>query len=307
MSEIKTGSNQHTNESTQKDLSQIQTKEFPFHGWLGLIMIAVFWWVNWGMEGMRTYWAFFPLWLGYILFVDALAVRIGRSSIVKKSRTFLLLFFISIPSWWIFEFVNDRVDYWRYLGQDVFTPFERNFWKTVCFSTVVPAVFVTANLFQGIKWFRMHHFQLQAGKTHAGRVSYFVIGWGMLAFVLLVPQYGMAFLWISLFFILDPINYWLKRPSILRQTAVGDWRTVILFFAATLFCGFFWELWNIYSWPKWIYTFPFLNGLKVFEMPLAGYLGYLPFGLELFAMVAFLAPWVNIEVLKFTGEMHIPE
>ena len=90
----------------------------------------------------------------------------------------------------------------------------------------------------------------------------------------------------ALFFIFDPINYWLGNKSILRQTAMGDWRTVIIFFAAALVCGFFWEMWNIYSWPKWVYTFPYLDGFKIFEMPLAGYLGYLPFGLELYALVA---------------------
>jgi hypothetical protein len=106
----------------------------------------------------------------------------------------------------------------------------------------------------------------------------------------LQPSYGMAFMWVSLFFVISPINLWLGRPSILSFTAGRDWRIVMLMFAATLVCGFFWELWNIYSWPKWIYTFPFLNGMKIFEMPLAGYLGYLPFGLEIWAMTTLVFP-----------------
>lgn len=259
---------------------------FPLFGWAGLGLVIVFWWVNWGMEGLRTYWAFFPLWLGYILFIDALAVSLGRPSWIMRGWPFLSLFFLSIPVWWMFEFINDRVDYWQYLGQASFTELERNFWKTLAFSTVIPAVFVTANLFSGLNWFRKHHFRVRAGKTAFGRMTYFVLGWLMLLFTLRVPQFGMAFLWISLFFIFDPVNYWLGRASILRQTAGGDWRNVILYFSATLFCGFFWELWNMHSWPKWIYTFPFLNSLKIFEMPLAGYLGYLPFGLELYAFVS---------------------
>jgi hypothetical protein len=42
-------------------------------------------------------------------------------------------------------------------------------------------------------------------------------------------------------------------------------------------------MWNIYAFPKWIYHVPPFEFLYVFEMPLLGYGGYVPFGLELFA------------------------
>ncbi len=270
------------------DLQKVKTTKLPFplYGWAGLLFLLVFWYINWWGEGLRTHWAFFPLWTGYILLVDALAVRFGRPSIVLNIRILFKYFLLSIPVWWIFEFINDHVYYWQYIGSESFAELERNFWKTLCFSTVIPAVFVTVNLFWSVPWFNRHHIRVGAGRTPAGRGAFFVAGWLMLAFTLIFPEYGMAFLWISLFFMIDPVNYWFGNRSILRETAEGDWRTVIVFFAAALSCGFFWEMWNIHSWPKWIYTFPFLNGLKVFEMPLAGYLGYLPFGLELFALVA---------------------
>ena len=51
-----------------------------------------------------------------------------------------------------------------------------------------------------------------------------------------------------------------------------------------MICGFFWEMWNIYSYPKWMYDVPGLNRMHVFEMPLPGYLGYIPFSFELFAV-----------------------
>jgi hypothetical protein len=47
--------------------------------------------------------------------------------------------------------------------------------------------------------------------------------------------------------------------------------------------GFFWEMWNFLSYPKWIYSVGWGDALHVFEMPLLGYGGYLPFSLELFA------------------------
>jgi len=39
-------------------------------------------------------------------------------------------------------------------------------------------------------------------------------------------------------------------------------------------------MWNFYSLPKWKYDVPFVNRFHIFEMPLLGYAGYLPFGLE---------------------------
>ncbi len=50
-----------------------------------------------------------------------------------------------------------------------------------------------------------------------------------------------------------------------------------------------WELWNFYSYPKWIYHIPYVGVLHVFEMPLAGYGGYLFFGPELYALYNLLS------------------
>jgi len=60
----------------------------------------------------------------------------------------------------------------------------------------------------------------------------------------------------------------------------GDWRDAGSWTLAALVCGFFWELWNLHSLAKWIYTVPFVQRWQVFEMPVLGYSGYLPFGLE---------------------------
>jgi hypothetical protein len=39
-------------------------------------------------------------------------------------------------------------------------------------------------------------------------------------------------------------------------------------------------MWNINSLPKWVYSVPFVDRFHVFEMPILGFAGYLPFGLE---------------------------
>lgn len=55
-----------------------------------------------------------------------------------------------------------------------------------------------------------------------------------------------------------------------------------------LICGFFWEMWNYFSFPKWIYHTPGAEFLRVFEMPLLGYGGYIPFALVLYDLKSFL-------------------
>jgi hypothetical protein len=55
-----------------------------------------------------------------------------------------------------------------------------------------------------------------------------------------------------------------------------------------LVCGLFWEMWNFYAMPKWYYTVPYLGFLKLFEMPILGYLGYIPFAWELYALYQYV-------------------
>ena len=71
----------------------------------------------------------------------------------------------------------------------------------------------------------------------------------------------------------------------------GDWRTIISLALGALLCGFFWEMWNYFSFPKWKYHTPGVNSFHLFpKWPLPGYLGYIPFSWELFALANFLRP-----------------
>jgi hypothetical protein len=43
-------------------------------------------------------------------------------------------------------------------------------------------------------------------------------------------------------------------------------------------------MWNYFSLARWTYTIPFVQRFHLFEMPIVGYGGYLPFGLECLAV-----------------------
>src|SRR5258708_3010097 len=116
-------------------------------GWVGLLLIAVSWPLNWLLPGDRTAYLFFPLWLGYILTVDALVLwRTGTSLSTRSQKKFAGLFLGSAPVWLMFETISSRTHNWEYLGGDKFTEFEYYLLCTISFSTVMPAVFETAEL-----------------------------------------------------------------------------------------------------------------------------------------------------------------
>ena len=94
------------------------------------------------------------------------------------------------------------------------------------------------------------------------------------------PNYLFSILWLSPLFIIVSLQILWGKSNIFSELAKGDCRLVISSAMAALFCGFFWELWNYYSFAKWIYSVPFVHKFQVFEMPILGYAGYLPFGLE---------------------------
>jgi hypothetical protein len=264
---------------------------FAAQGWLGLFLLGVCWPLNWTLPGLRTAYLFFPLWLGYILVVDGLVLRRTGNSLWTRQRCgFLLLFLLSAPSWWLFEFINRRTGNWEYLGAGHFTPLEYHLLCSLSFSTVMPAVFETAELVRTFRWVQ----SLQPGPKvpDTTRLAWgqFLAGLAMLALTLVWPQRFYSLTWVALFFILEPMNRALGRRRLLPQLQHGNWRPVVSLSVGALICGFFWEMWNYWSWPRWIYHTPGVEYCHIFEMPMLGYGGYLPFALELFALMNFLWP-----------------
>jgi len=262
--------------------SSERMNRLPVQGWIGLLLIAIFWSLNWTLPGLRTHLLFFPLWLGYILIIDGLVfLRKGTSLWTRSRARFLGLFLASTVTWWLFEALNERVQNWRYEGREYFTALQFFISSTFSFSTVTPAVFETAEL---VSTFLRRVRGPVIRPTRATLAAFFIAGLIMLALLLLWPLYFFPFMWLSMFFILEPINAALGFPSLSRWTQSGDWRPVVALWLGTLTCGFFWEMWNFFSFPQWIYTVPFVDFIHIFKMPILGYGGYLPFGLEVYAL-----------------------
>jgi hypothetical protein len=268
--------------------------KLPAHGWIGFCLIALFWALNWMLTGARTHWGFFPLWLGYCLAMDGMVFwRTGTSLLARSPRKYVGLFLVSAPVWWIFELINLRTQNWIYLGAELFSPLEFAFWTTLSFTTVIPAVFGSAEFFASFDFVKRFRSKLVIGNDKRTTASFFALGWIMLALMLLYPKVFFPFVWMSVYFILEPLNVWLGNRSLADWTAKGDWRPVIALWLGVLLTAFFWEMWNFHAYPKWIYQVPAADWLHIFEMPLLGYGGYLPFALELYALYHLVIGWLG--------------
>jgi hypothetical protein len=284
----------------KRKLVERESSTFPLHGWLGLGLVILFWILNWTLPGVRTHWGFFPLWLGYCLTIDGLVCwRTGTSLLTRSPRQYVGLFLVSAPVWWIFELLNVRTQNWTYIGAEIFSSLEYAFWTTLSFTTVIPAVFGSAELVASFDFVKRLPRGPVIGTDRRTTLTFFLLGWIMLALMLAWPLAFFPFIWLSLFFILEPINIWLGNRSLAEWTKTGDWRPVLALWLGVLLTAFFWEMWNYYSYPKWVYHVPWGDWLHVFEMPLLGYGGYLPFALELYALYHWVSGWMGDKTTEY--------
>jgi hypothetical protein len=259
------------------------------HGLIGvaLFCLAVVM-LGQGREPFTTYFYSFAWW-SYILAVDALVYWMqGESLIVGRTRTFLRMIPLSIFIWCIFEAFNFRLANWHYINlpPEVWL---RWIGYAVAYGTVLPGLCETMHLLQAIRPFRT----VSWGKLHPSplflRTSPAIGGFVLLA-VLLFPRVCFPLVWIGFALLIEPILYLRGGDSLLRDIEKGALSRLLTLLAAGLVCGLLWELWNFWAQAKWIYTVPFFEEVKLFEMPLLGFLGFPPFAVSAYAMYRALLP-----------------
>ena len=259
---------------------------FPWWGWLGVIAGLISWILAWTRFSWFTPYqphTFSLLWFSYIIVVNAMCqVRTGHCLMTDRTGFFLLLFPVSAAFWWFFEYLNRFVQNWFYVGVD-FGPWSYFWYATLPFSTVLPAVLSTRSWFLSQNWIRQAYGSFRPLKYPCpNQAAAFVLALSAagLAVIGIWPNYFFAFLWISPLMIIICLQALMGEPHILSQMAKGEWSGAISAALAATVCGGFWEMWNCFSLAKWQYSIPLVHRFQIFEMPLLGYAGYLPFGLE---------------------------
>jgi hypothetical protein len=267
---------------------------FPVWGWAAVAWTFSWWtlaWTRWEWFEPLQHYTFFPLWLGFVVSVNAATQRRAGSCLMRRApRQWLALFAASAACWWAFEWLNRFVRNWHYLNAQDFGAVAYFLHATVCFSTVLPAVAAVAEWLgshrrwneavgDGPVWVLLARRDATVALALFGCVSLFATG--------IRPQWFYPALWVSPLALLLAARVPPGRPSLVHEMARGDWRRAATWMVAALVCGF-WELWNWHSLAKWIYTVPGVERWHLFEMPALGYAGYLPFGLE----CLLIAEWV---------------
>lgn len=259
---------------------------FPAWGWAGLAVGAVAWvfaWTRFPWFAPFQRQTFVPLWAAYLVVSNALAARCrGRAPALSTTGRYVALFAASAVFWWSFEYLNRFARNWRYVGINQFGALDYGVLATLAFSTVLPAFHATREAiaswtrldlaFANWKPVRFKRPRLAAGTAIA-------ISAAGLAGLGVIPDLLFPLVWVSPVLVVVGIQTFRGRPHVLSGLARGDWRDPVTAALAALVCGIFWEMWNYYSLAQWEYDIPYVGALHIFEMPILGYAGYLPFGL----------------------------
>jgi hypothetical protein len=261
-------------------------KHLPWWGWCGVLLGLASWVLAWSRFPWFSPWqahTFSPLWIGYVLTVNGLTYRrTGTCLLLHRPLSFLLLFPASAGFWWFFEYLNRFAQNWSYTG----VPFGLegySLYATLSFSTVLPAVTGTREWLLSSAWWNAtyrHFLPMRIPSPRLLATAVLVVSGTGLFLLGIYPNQLFALLWISPLLILVSQQALLGERHIFSPLAEGDWRFVLASALAALLCGLFWEMWNFYSLAKWSYHVPFVQRFQLFEMPILGYAGYLPFGLE---------------------------
>ncbi|MBW1937491.1 MAG: hypothetical protein JRI67_01780 [Deltaproteobacteria bacterium] len=248
-------------------------------------------------------------WWPYIILADGLIYKQrGWSPIKGRPSGFLSLITWSVTIWLIFELFNLRLQNWHYV-ELVSNPFVRWPGYTLAFATVLPGLFETHYLIKTLgisEQIKTRPFFI----TPKIEKTFFATGLIFLALPVFLPKYFFPLVWGGFVFLLDPINARMKGPSLLKDLSNGRPQKAIQLLIAGMTCGLLWEFWNFWAKSKWIYTVPFVGDIKLFEMPVLGFLGFPPFALECYVMYNFVCclglaiPWEQKAGNKKVGK-HI--
>lgn len=241
--------------------------------------------------------------MGYgLLFVlDGLIKRLKGLTLFSNIQSFLLIAFMGIPFWWFYEWTNTFLKDWIYPSQKLYAPIEWGIlttaWCTMFFpiSIVLTSTISFLILRKNVVWI-----ENKLNKNTA--ICLIALGAIFFLLAIILPQLFFPLVWPVVFLILDPINSMHKKRSLISQIAARNYLPLIILSLAGVLLGLIAELinyfistWN-YPLVAWFWNLPPPITTKIIQMPLAGYLGYIPFMFSAFAFLEFMgikASWLE--------------
>jgi uncharacterized protein DUF4332 len=232
-------------------------------------------------------WYYTLAWWSYIIGVDDANRRLGERSLLRdRFRHLTYLAFASVLWWTLFEMVNLRLGNWYYVMSPAGRPLR---WASgvVAFATVLPAIVVTVTLIETLGWLRTVRVT-PLSWTPRKRAVVVALGVVFVLLPLAWPDLFYPLIWGSVIFLLEPWNRDHAGRSFLRDIEQGEAGPFARTLLAGLVCGGLWEVWNNWARTKWIYTVPGFEHVKLFEMPVLGFLGFPAFAVECLVLLRFL-------------------
>jgi hypothetical protein len=280
---------------------RVQVKKinpFPLWGWAGVVWMFLAWAVAWSRLPSLAWiqhHTYVLVWIGYIVTMLALTQqRAGSCMLTRRPLLLAGLAFVSAFFWWGFEFLNRGVQNWFYQNVENFSPLEYAIMATLSFMTVLPAVLATYDwlttrprLTAGLDdWLR-----IRFARPRLAGAGFALAGAAGLFFLPVYPNVLFPLLWLAPLAVLCGLLAAAGEATLFDDLSRGDWSTLVRLSLAALICGFFWEMWNMYSLARWVYAVPYVGRFHIFEMPVLGFAGYGPFGWECAAVAMIFGLW----------------
>lgn len=274
----------------------------PAYTWIGILILVLAETLLILDQVLIITWFTPIMWTGYILAMDGwLKKRTGQSWLRNHIREFPFLILASVGIWVLFEAFNFHLKNWYYQSVPAIPTLRllAYFWS---FATIIPGVFITAQIIESI----LPQKTMREGSgAHPGKRNlWFLIGLAMVSIPLCVPEYMARYLfgsvWIGFILLVDPLNERTGAPSFRKMIEQDQWSKISALLVGGFVCGLLWEAWNYQAFLKdgghWIYTVP--EALRIFglhygQMPVLGMLGFPPFALELYAMYHFFRKMIG--------------
>lgn len=273
--------------------------KFPKWFWIGVILWGGTLFIEWMKFSEPKWiinWGALPLFWGFTFLLDGIVFKrtAGKSIISTRPKEIFGIGLASSFGWVLFEYLNFFVlDTWYYPHGDLIPESEFTIYAVLGSSGLLPMAFEWNSLF--------HTFPKLKNRFKNGpklflpwwvRNLFLVLSFAAIYFAPTYPNQLFSILWFApmaiIGVLLSKFGIWTPFKSI-RE---GNWSTISLFGLAYFIQGFLCEFWNYFSASHtdgssvpnsynpdyWMYSLPYVNEFHVFEMPILGLAGYIPFG-----------------------------
>ncbi|MBN2165485.1 MAG: hypothetical protein JW717_04345 [Marinilabiliaceae bacterium] len=270
---------------------------FPAWFWFGILLFiptAILVWGKFSKPEIIIHYHVIPLFWGFSFIIDGIVYkRTGGDSLFKNSpRTLLGIGLASVSGWLLFEYLNFFIDdNWCYPAACLIGKTEFFIYAIIGSSGLMPMtieVYTLLNTFKGLQKRYSNGPKVKISKKM--KWVLLIASIGSIFFVSYYPNQLFFIIWfvplVTVAVLLSLIGLWTPFTPIAEK---GNWTPLALICMAQFFMGFIHESWNYLSGSHnpfftnspdyWIYSIPYVNVLTIFEMPLLGYFGYVPFGI----------------------------